>query len=130
MFDALMAEAFTGGPTITAADHEHARDARRSTQGGMNQGFVIVPLLSFRCHPAAVEQESTSVAFALDHSDPLKRAGFLHQYLAREAIADASMVFINPATHAALCCFPSAWDPKGYGRDATDSVQFVDDCQI
>jgi hypothetical protein len=130
VFDALVAEAFTGGTPITAADDEHARHAGGSTQGGMNQGFVIVPLLPFRRHPAAVEQEPTAVALTSDHRDSLKRAGFLHQHLADEAIADAPMVFINPATHAVLCCVPSAWDPKGCAQGATDSVQGVDDDQI
>jgi hypothetical protein len=130
VFDALMAEAFTGGPPVTAADDEHTRHAGGSTEGGMNQGFVIVPFLSFRCHPAAVEQEPTSIALASDHSDPLKRAGFLHQHLSHKAVADAPMVFINPATHAVLCCVPSAWDARGWGQGATDSVQHVDDDQI
>ena len=130
MFDVLMAEAFTGGSSVTAADDEDSRDAEGSTEGGMNQGFVVMPLLPFRGHPAAVEQESTPVALAPDHGDPLKRAGFLHQYLAFEAVADASMVLINPATHALLCCFPSAWDPMGWGQGATDGVQQVDDDQI
>ena len=101
-----------------------------STEGGMNQGFVVMPFLSFRCHPAAVEQEPTSVAFTSDHGDSLKRAGFFHQHLAFKAVADASMVLINPATHALLCCFPSAWDPMGCGLDTTDSVQCVDEDQI
>jgi hypothetical protein len=130
MFDVLMAEAFTGGSSVTAADDEDSRDAVRSTEGGMNQGLVVVPFLPFRCHPAAVEQESTPIALAPDHRDPLKRTRFLHQHLAFEAIADASMVFINPATHAALCCVPSAWDPMGCGLDTTDSVQCVDEGQI
>ena len=78
MGDTVVTQAFPCGAAITTADHQHPFNRLGTTQGRMDQGFVVMPFLVFGCHPAAIEQQSSAVALTPDHADLLKRAGLFH----------------------------------------------------
>ena len=99
VLDAAVSEAFTGGAAVAAADHQHPFDGAGTAEGWMDQRLVVVPFLLLSGHPAAIQQQTVSVALAADHADALIRAGFLHQQLSGQAVTHAPVFFVDPADH-------------------------------
>ena len=95
-----MTQAFPGRSAVAAANHQDPINRAGRTEGRMDQGLVIVALLMFGCHPAAIEQEPVSVAIAVDHRDALDRALFVHNHVALESVAHPVVVFVDPVA----CC--------------------------
>jgi hypothetical protein len=108
LLDILVAQALTGRAAIAATYHQHAFDCGCSTQGGVNQSFVVLPFLTFRRHPAAIEHQTPAVALASDHGDSLERADLLDQDLACQPVTHASMYFVDPAAHRDPSLHPSS----------------------
>ena len=86
-------------PAVPASDHKNPLDRAGAAQGWVHQGLVVVAFLLFRCHPTAIQEQPPPVALTANHADPLERTGLLDQHLSFQSIADAAVLFVNPAAH-------------------------------
>jgi len=100
--DAGVAQALAGGAAVTAADHQHPFDRRGGAEGRMHQGFVVVPLLLLRRHPAAVEQQPLAVGLAVDDRDPLVGAGVLLHHGGGQPVAHPAQLLVHPGARLLL----------------------------
>ena len=105
VLDPRVLEALAGGAAIASADHEHPSQALGAAEGGVHDGFVVVPFLALGGHPAAIQQQPFAVADAVDDRHLLEGGVLFGDHRALEAIAHAIEGFIDPAHRPWGCSF-------------------------
>ena len=61
--------------------------------------YIVFVLPESKQASPEVQEQAAAISLTADHTDPLKRAGFLHQPFSGEAVTDAAMFFVDPADH-------------------------------
>ena len=97
VLDPWVLEALAGGAAVAPADHEHPAKALGAAEGGVDDGFVVVPFLALGGHPAAIQQQPFAVADAVDDRHRLEGGVLFGDHRALEAVAHAIEGFIDPA---------------------------------